>query len=77
MSSISEQIAERLTPYIGEFNAQMWVKSVARRDLGLAPEDLKAAHVPQLVTGLRPFLEALVGRAAAEELLAQIGSEVG
>jgi hypothetical protein len=77
MSSISEQIAERLTPYIGEFNAQMWVKSVARRDLGLATEDLKAVHVPQLVTGLRPFLEALVGRTAAEELLLQIGREVG
>jgi hypothetical protein len=76
MSSISEQISTRLAPYIGEFNAQMWVKSVARRDLGLAPEELKAAHLQQLVTGLRPFLQALVGRAAAEELLAQIGREV-
>ena len=76
-SSISEQVATRLAPYIGGFNAQMWIKSVARRDIGLAPEELKAEHLEQLVTGLRPFLEALVGRAAADDLLVQIAREVG
>jgi hypothetical protein len=75
-SSVSEQIAARLTPYIGEFNARMWIKSVARRELGLSPEDLTAAHLTSLVNGLRPFLQTLMGRGAADDLLQQIGREV-
>jgi hypothetical protein len=74
--SISEQVAERLAPYIGEFNARMWVKTVARRELSLSPEELRAAHLKTLVDGLRPFLGALMGRGAADDLLAQIGREV-
>lgn len=75
-SSISEQVAARLSPYIGDFNAQMWIKSVARRDLKISPEELSAAHVPPLVDGLRPFLQALMGRATADDLLLQISREV-
>jgi hypothetical protein len=75
-SSISEKVAERLTPYIGPFNARMWVKAVARRELGLAPEELKPAHLTTLVDGLRPYLGALMGRVAADDLLLQIGREV-
>jgi hypothetical protein len=75
-STVSEQIASRLTPYIGEFNARMWVKSVARRELGLSPEDLTASHLRRLVDGLRPFLQTLMGRAAADDLLLKIGREV-
>lgn len=75
-SSVSEQVAARLTPYIGQFNAQMWIKSVARRELGLSPEDLTAAHLARLVDGLRPFLQTLVGRSTADDLLQQIGREV-
>ncbi|HEV2851703.1 MAG TPA: hypothetical protein VHC97_02760 [Thermoanaerobaculia bacterium] len=75
-SSIFQQVAARLTPYIGSFNAQMWIKSVARRELGLPPEDLTARHLPPLIDGLRPFLQTLMGRATAENLLQQIGREV-
>lgn len=75
-SSVSEQIAARLTPYIGEFNARMWIKSVARRDLGLSPEELTAEHVAPLADGLRPFLQTLMGRATADNLLQQLGREV-
>lgn len=75
-SSIAGQVATRLAPYIGEFNAQMWIKSVARRDLKIAPEELSAAHLAPLVAGLRPFLEALMGRATADDLLLQISREV-
>lgn len=75
-TSISDQIAERLTPYIGQFNSRMWVKAVARRELGLAPEDLTPSHVGTLVNGLRPSLSTLMGRAAADDLLSQIGREV-
>ena len=75
-TSIAEQIAERLTPYIGQFNSRMWVKAVARRELGLAPEELTAAHLGTLLDGLRPSLSTLMGRGAAEDLLLQIGREV-
>jgi hypothetical protein len=73
---ISEQIAAKLAPYIGQFNARMWVKSVARRELGLSPEELKGGHVPPLLDGIRPSLSTLIGRAAADDLLLQIGREV-
>jgi hypothetical protein len=75
-SPISEQVAARLAPYIGPFNAQMWIKSVARRELGLSPEDLAPTHVAPLLGGLRPFLQTLMGRTTAEDLLQQIGREV-
>ena len=75
-SSISQQVAAQLTPYIGQFNAQMWVKSVARRELGLSPEDLTSAHLPPLLHGLRPFLQALMGRTTTDELLQQLGREI-
>ena len=75
-SSISQQVAARLTPYIGPFNAQMWIKSVARRDLGMPPEDLTHRHLPSLIDGLRPFLQTLMGRSTADDLLQQIRREV-
>jgi hypothetical protein len=75
-TSFSEQLAARLAPYIGDFNAQMWIKSVARRELGLAPEDLTVKHLTSLIDGLRPFLQTLMGRSTADHLLQQIGREV-
>jgi hypothetical protein len=74
-TSLSEKVAARLSPFIGTFNAQMWIKSVARRELGLAPEQLTASHLPPLVNGLRPFLQTLMGRSSADDLLQQIGQE--
>jgi hypothetical protein len=74
--STADQIAAQLSPYIGRFNAQMWVKSVARRELALAPEDVTPKHLPTLVDGLRPYLQTLMGRATAEDLLLQITREV-
>jgi len=76
LSGISEQVASRLAPYIGQFNAQMWIKSVARRDLGLAPEELQPAQLASLTDGLRPFLQTLMGRTTADDLLQKIRREV-
>jgi hypothetical protein len=73
---VSEQVATRLAPYIGAFNAQMWIRSVARRDLGVAPEELTGSQVTRLLDGLRPFLQTLMGRGTADDLLLQIGREV-
>ena len=74
--AISEQVADRLAPYIGQFNARMWVKSAARRELGLVPEELQMEHVAALMDGLRIALSTLMGRAAADDLLSQIRREV-
>lgn len=74
--SISERFTARLAPYLGAFNAEVWVKTVAKRDLSLLPEELTAAHVPALVEGLRPSLNTFIGRQAADELLRQILQEI-
>ena len=75
-SPIAEQVSARLAPFIGPFNAQMWVKTVARRELGLSPEELQTGHLDTLIKGLRPSLSTLMGRGAADDLLLQISREV-
>lgn len=75
-SLISKRLTARLAPYLGAFNAEVWVKTVAKRDLALAPEDLTSAHVPALAEGLRPSLNTFIGRQAADELLRQIVQEM-
>jgi len=74
--SISEQVAERLAPYLGEFNAQVWVKVVAQRNLGIEPEDLSAEDLAPLLDGLRPSLTTFMGRSAADDLLKKVSREV-
>lgn len=76
MSTISEQVSERLAPYLGPFNAEVWVKTVSERKLGRPVEQLTAADVTALLDGLRPSLNTFMGRTAAGDLLLQIGREV-
>jgi len=76
LPSISEQVSERLAPYLGPFNAEVWVKTVSERKLGRPVEHLTAADVTALLDGLRPSLNTFMGRTAAGELLQQIGREV-
>lgn len=75
--TIAEQVSERLAPYLGPFNAEIWVKTVAERKLSLAPGELAAGHLEALVEGLRPSLNTFMGRAAAEDLIEKIQREVG
>lgn len=75
-ASISEQVSERLAPYLGPFNAEVWVKTVSERKLGRPVEQLTPADVAALLDGLRPSLNTFMGRSAAGELLQQIGREV-
>jgi len=75
-ASVSEQVESRLAPYLGDFNAKIWVQKVAQRDLGLEPEALTASHVATLLDGLRPSLNTFFGRQAADELLQKILREV-
>ena len=75
-SSISEQVSERLAPFLGSFNAEVWVKTVAERKVGITVDQLTAANLGALLEGLRPSLNTFMGRATADELLQRIGREV-
>lgn len=75
-SSTYERLAERLAPYLGPFNAQVWVKVVAERDLGLSAEALTGDDVQAVIEGLRPALNTFMGSGAATELLDRIEREV-
>lgn len=75
-SSIAEQVAERLAPLLGSFNAEVWVKTVAERKVGITVDQLTAANLGALLEGLRPSLNTFMGRATADELLQRIGREV-
>lgn len=75
-ATIAQRLTTRLAPYLGAFNAEVWVKTVAKRDLALTPEELMPAHVPALAEGLRPSLNTFLGRQAAEDLLQQIVQEM-
>ncbi|MGD2113849.1 MAG: hypothetical protein PVG07_02280 [Acidobacteriota bacterium] len=74
---ISDQVSGQLAPYLGEFNAKVWVKVVADRDLGMAPEELEREHVEPLLEGLRASLNTFLGRSAAGDLCRKIVREVG
>lgn len=74
---ISEQVVTRLSPYLGSFNAKVWVATVAERNLGIGIESLTPSNLPALVEGLRPSLNTFFGRRAADELLQKILREVG
>jgi hypothetical protein len=75
--TVAERIAAALGPYIGPFNAKVWVRVVAEKRLGLAVEALRREHVAGLLEGLNPSLRTMMGRAAADELVARIAKEVG
>ncbi len=74
--AIAERIAGKLSPYLGEFNAKIAVKTFTRRALAMSPDELTAAHVPRLLLELRPMLKTLAGRTATERILRQIEREV-
>ena len=74
---ISEQVESKLAPYLGDFNAKIWVKKVAERDLGIEPEAVTVPQLPTLLEGLRPSLNTFFGRQAADDLLQRILREVG
>lgn len=76
ISPIFEQVESRLAPYLGSFNAKVWVTTVAERNLGLGRESLTASNLPSLLEGLRPSLNTFFGRRAADDLLRKILREV-
>lgn len=76
-SSVAEAVTERLAPHLGDFNAQVWVRTIAQKKLSKAPEELQAGDLEGLLEGLRPSLNTLLGRRATGDLLQRIAREVG
>lgn len=74
---VAEQVAEQLGPYLGDFNAAVWIKVVARRDLDKAPDELEPEDLETLMDGLRPSLSTFMGRGAADDIRQKILREVG
>lgn len=74
--SIAQQVEDRLAPCLGDFNAKVWVKVVAGRELSLDPADLTRQHLEPLLEGLRGSLNMFLGNAAADELCKKIIREV-
>lgn len=75
-STVAQQVAEHLSPYLGPFNAGVAVKTFAQRALKQAPDTLTVEHLPALLEALRPMLNTMVGSASAETLLTDIQRRV-
>ena len=70
--SISEQVENRLSTYLGRHNAKTAVKTFSMRVLNRGPETLTREDLPTLLEALRPMLRTLVGGRSAELLLTEI-----
>ena len=75
-SSLAEQIAATLTPFLGEFNARIAVKTFARRAFDIPPEELTPEHLPGFLEALRPSLKTLAGSSASDKIIQRIQREV-
>ena len=75
--TISEQVEARLAPLLGPNMARSALRTFSQRGLGLEPEALTAADVPNLLAALRPALRTLLGASTAEHLLEQLAREIG
>jgi hypothetical protein len=75
-STVAEQVAEHLSPYLGPFNAGVAVKTFAQRALKRSPDTLTVDHVPALLEALRPMLNTMVGSASTDALLGDIQRRV-
>ena len=75
-SSIAEAVAAHLAPFLGAFNAKIWIKTVAEKKLGKSVETLSRLDVAALSQGLQSALTTFMGRVAAEELVQKIQREV-
>jgi hypothetical protein len=75
-STVAQQVAEHLSPYLGPFNAGVAVKTFAHKALKQTPDTLTIAHLPALLEALRPMLNTMVGSTSTEALLSDIQRRV-
>jgi hypothetical protein len=75
-STVAQQVAEHLSPYLGPFNAGVAVKTFAQKALKQTPDALTLEHLPVLLEALRPMLNTMVGSTSTEALLSNIQRRV-
>ena len=64
-----EQLQRRLAQYVGPHTARLSLKAFANKHFGVAPADLPATALPELIRSLRPLLRSLLGEVDSERLL--------
>jgi hypothetical protein len=75
-STIADQVAQHLSPYLGPFNAGVAVKTFAQRALKRSADTLTVEHLPALLDALRPMLHTMVGSVSTDALLTDIQRRV-
>jgi NAD(P)H-dependent FMN reductase len=71
------RVQRALEPLLGDFTAQMAVKTAAMRALKRAPEALGPADLPALLEALQPMLHTFLGKERAQAVLSQLQSPGG
>lgn len=71
-----QSIERQLEPMLGAFTARMAVRTAALRSLKRPPEQVSQDEWPQLLDGLRPMLNTLLGAASTQSLLSEIRSSM-
>lgn len=71
-----QSIERHLEPMLGAFTARMAVRTAALRSLKRPPEQVAQSEWPQLIDGLRPMLNTLLGAASTQSLLNDIRSSM-
>ena len=64
-----ELLQRRLAQYVGPHTARLSLKAFANKHFGVAPADLPATALPELIRSLRPLLRSLLGEVDSERLL--------
>ncbi|RLB53617.1 MAG: hypothetical protein DRI34_13185 [Deltaproteobacteria bacterium] len=75
--SLADRLAAQLSRYLGPNNARVAVRTFALKTIGCSPEQLQPRHLPQIFDSLKPMLNTLVGRQAAETALEHLQEEFG
>ena len=68
----ADGIISQLSVHLGPNVARMAIKSFARKQ---GVEQITPAHLPALVEDIRPMLNVMIGRAPAEAVLSEIGTQ--
>lgn len=72
----ADVIREELAQYLGPFTAGNAVKLYAKQALATDPDSVTPAQVPKLLEALGPTLRTLMGKAAADKVIAQLSREL-
>lgn len=76
MLSPADIVRSQLAPLLGPFTAKNAVLLIAKRNLGMEPEQLRLAEMPALLEALTPTLRTLLGRESTDQVLMLIRKDL-